>query len=247
MVQHNVRNIFGMPGRTFFPGRTYAETSLGQLVAQDAGGEGGNFATCKGMLALATGSCSWFAFFFFLDTFFFAPAVADLLVFPATSFFAPDVFVLLAFFFARAVADLFVFLGVFSSVASSVWVSPSPHLRFASVRQLSQVTSTQSWTLANRHTSSVSKANLTFRQHESVDPCAITTFWQSGHFWYWARSSKRARRSETNCGIFTERRFRLRRRRAQCLPDPASRLSFSFLVTPLTHQKREWLRTKPFA
>jgi hypothetical protein len=149
------------------------------------------------MLALATGSCSWFAFFFFLDTFFFAPAVADLLVFPATSFFAPDVFVLLAFFFARAVADLFVFLGVFSSVASSVWVSPSPHLRFASVRQLSQVTSTQSWTLANRHTSSVSKANLTFRQHESIDPCAITTFWQSGHFWYWARSSKRARRSET--------------------------------------------------
>ena len=50
-----------------------------------------------------------------------------------------------------------------------------------------------------------------------------------------------------NCGIFTERRFRLRRRRAQCLPDPASRLSFSFLVIPLTHQKREWLRTKPFA
>ena len=128
---------------------------------------------------------------------FFAPAVADLPVFPATSFFAPDVFVLLAFFFARAVADLFVFLGVFSSVASSVWVSPSPHLRFASVRQLSQVTSTQSWTLANRHTSSVSKANLTFRQHESIDPCAITTFWQSRHFWYWARSSKRARRSET--------------------------------------------------
>ena len=128
---------------------------------------------------------------------FFAPAVADLLVFPASSFFAPDVFVLLAFFFARAVADLFVFLGVFSSVASSVWVSPSPHLRFASVRQLSQVTSPQSWTLANRHTSSVSKANLTFRQHESIDPCAITTFWQSGHFWYWARSSKRARRSET--------------------------------------------------
>ena len=122
---------------------------------------------------------------------------------------------------------------------------PAPALCFSAAT--SQVTSTQSLTLANRHTSSVSKANLTFRQHESVDPCAITTFWQSGHFWYWARSSKRARRSETNCGIFTERRFRLRRRRAQCLPDPASRLSFSFLVTPLTHQKREWLRTKPFA
>ena len=106
-------------------------------------------------------------------------------------------FRLTGLFFARAVADLFVFLGVFSSVASSVWVSPSPHLRFASVRQLSQVTSTQSWTLANRHTSSVSKANLTFRQHESIDPCAITTFWQSRHFWYWARSSKRARCSET--------------------------------------------------
>ena len=60
------------------------------------------------------------------------------------------------------------------------------------------------------------------------------------HFWCWARSSKRARRSETvEFSLDDDSDSGVGERNASQI---LRAVSFSFLVTPLTHQKCEWLR-----